>query len=114
MSAPMPFRKPDEFRSPFAPILSSRANNKRVIETILAHYLESRAKNDSVSIRLRRFLKRANHLFQAAPRTTTLHSAIRGGTTIFWAHEKTLAPNMEVSVSLPTSVTFLTMRKDMK
>jgi hypothetical protein len=67
-----------------------------------------------VAIRLRRFLKLANHLLHVAPQTTTLHSAIRGDSTIFWAHDNALAPSMEVFVSLPTSATFLTMRKDMK
>jgi hypothetical protein len=90
MPAPMPRRKPDRFRSPFAPVLASRANNNRVIEASLAINLVSRAKNDPVAIRLRRFLKQTNNLLQAAPRTTTLHFAIRGDSTIFWAHEAAL------------------------
>jgi hypothetical protein len=113
MPAPIPRRKPDQFKSPFAPILAPRANNNRVIDTALGNYLASRAKNDPTGVRLRRFLKKANDVLQVAPRTTTLHFAIRGESTVFWAHEPSLAPSMEVSVNLPTSAAFRSIRYDM-
>jgi hypothetical protein len=112
MPAPIP-RKTDRLKSPFAPILASRANNNRVIKTTLAKYLKSRANNDPVAVRLRRFIKDVCTLTKVAPRTTTLHLAIRGDNTIVWAHEPTLAPTMEVMIVVPTSATFLSMRKDM-
>jgi hypothetical protein len=113
MTSPMPRRKPDRFKSPFAPVMSARSNKNRVIETTLAKYLASLAKNDPMAIRLRRFIRDLRTLTKAAPRTTTLHFAIRGNSTIFWAHEAALSPRMEVSVTLPTSATFHSMRNAM-
>ncbi len=112
MSAPMPRRKPDRFKSPFAPIMSPRSNNNRVIETTLAKYLATLAKNDPAAIRLRRFFKDVSTLAKAAPRTATLHYSIRGQNTVFWAHEMALAPSMEVFVVLPTSAMFHSMKND--
>jgi hypothetical protein len=113
MPAPIPRRKPDRSKSPFAPILASRANNNRVILHSLAKYLEGLNAASATTIRVRRFLTECNALTKIAPRSTSLHATTTGRNTIVWAHEPTLAPTMEVMIVVPTSATFLSMRKDM-
>lgn len=113
MPAAMPKRKPDRFLSIFAPVLSPRANNNRVIMSTLTKYLSGLSPNDGTGIRLRRFLKEVNGLFGLSRRKTSLHCSVNGANTILWAHEEHLAPSLEVSCSIPTTTLFTSMRKDL-
>jgi hypothetical protein len=114
MPHPMPKRKPDRSISRFAPVLTPRKNNNRVILDTLAKYLAAMENHDPIGVNLRRFLRQANNLLRSSPRTTSLHFRIEGMRTLFWAHEHATATGgIACCVYVPTSTMFYSCRKDL-